>query len=144
MNENLARPVTAGAVLAVALYVYAVSDVAFGTHESVRLDKLAYSSTDGFVAQHHGDLLPAGVTTLRLDPGAYHFRTTSDVRLRVGANGSVEVVSTNDTKGGPPDPPGAPHVFAGQAAQWAGHVVAFGGAGSGTTGPVPALTVIRD
>lgn len=144
MKESIARPAAAGAILAAALYVYAASDVEFGTHESLRLDKLAYSQTDGYVAEHHGGLLPAGTTTVRLQEGVYHFRAAGDVQFRVGVGGSVVVVSPNDTKGGTPDPPSAPAPFAAHPVlQWAAHTVALSTTGSPSVGPAPTLTVIH-
>jgi hypothetical protein len=124
------------------LYVYAHSEVQLTTHETLGVDRLAYSAADGFFAERYGELLPAGTSTLRLDEGVYHFRAVGDVRMAMSQDSAVTVVHP-DTKDNWPDPPAAPSVWSEQAAQWDTHTVGLLGEGFGPTEPIPVLMVIR-
>jgi hypothetical protein len=121
------------AALMVVLYVHASSDIELTARETVRLDRLAYSEADGFVAERHGDLLEPGTTQVRLAEGVYHFRTAHDAQLRVADPDSVTVVapSVNDD----PKDPWPPSVSA-------VHAAAFGGRGAASPDRTPVLTVM--
>lgn len=137
------KATSVGACLAVALYVYAASEVRVTAQETLGIDRLAYTEADGFVAERHGELLPPGTTTLRLDEGVYHFRAVANVQLALSQDSAVTVVETNGSKTNWPDPPSAPALWSDQAAQWDTHGGAFNGAGFGGTESTPVLTVTR-
>jgi len=135
---------SAGACLTFALYVYAASDVQVTAHETLAVDRLAYTTANGFVAERHGELLPAGTTTVRLDEGVYYFRAVADVRLTLSQDSEVSVVHTTNTRTDFPDPPAAPRLWSDQGVHWDTHTVAFNAAGFGGAATTPVLTVIRD
>jgi len=133
------------ACLLAALYVYEPSHVEVSTHETVRLDRLAYSQADGWTVQRHGDLLQPGTTTVGLEPGVYRFRTTTDAQVRLGQDSSVTVVTpptTNGDKDVPPMP--RPKVVPGYPAErWSEHSYALAAKGFGEPDITPMLSVIH-
>jgi hypothetical protein len=78
---------------AVALYVYEAADVDLTLSETLRLSRLVYSPTDGYVLEHHGDLIRPGTTKLRLEVGVFHFKSINDVRLRIDPPDAVLIVT---------------------------------------------------
>src|SRR5882724_11843326 len=74
------------------MYVDRPSCIELCVRETVRLDRLQPTETDGYVAAQHGALLAPGVTQLQLEAGMYHFRTLDDAQLRV-ISGGVQVAS---------------------------------------------------
>lgn len=134
----------AGGSLMAVMYVYSASEVELTGQETLRLDQLAYSDADGFTLRHYGELLPPGTTTLQLDQGVYALRAVKAIQMRMGVDSAITTVTSNDTKGGWPDPPSAPVVWSSQSATlWKSHIQAFTGAGFGSARPAPVLTVIR-
>src|SRR5262245_22363915 len=97
------------AALLVLLYVSAPGDIDLTAQETVRLDRIEYSTVDGFTADRYGDLLRPGTNRVRLEPGVYHFRTLHDARLHVVQPGAVTVAASDrDGKDPWPDPPPPP------------------------------------
>jgi hypothetical protein len=84
---------TAHRAPAVALYVYDATDVDVTAMEILRLSRLAYTPTDGYFLQRHGDLLRPGTTRLRLEVGVYHFKSVRDVQLRIHRPDAVRVLT---------------------------------------------------
>src|SRR6266516_3275840 len=117
------------------MYVDQPSCIELHVRETVRIDRLTPTATDGYVAAQHGALLAPGVTQLQLDKGIYHFRTLDDAQLRVLAGG-VQVTSTSASDKNPwPDP---------RATNPAGAAALGDGKGHGPCGRVPTLRVAYD
>jgi hypothetical protein len=114
--------------LRVSLDVQQPSIVELTVGDRVQLDRLV-PSTDGYVAERHGDLIQRGVTTLALAQGLYAFKTLSAANLKVVQGGVMAAVLT-DTKGGTPDPPST-----------VGGPLQLGGAGDDPSDEPPAFTV---
>jgi hypothetical protein len=115
--------------LRVSLDVKQPSIIELTVGEKVQLDRLV-PSTDCYVAERHGDLIPAGVTTLALEQGLYAFKTLSAAHLKIVQGGVMTAVG-NGTKSGWPDPPLSSGVGP----------LPFGGAGDEPSGEMPRLTV---
>lgn len=120
--------------LTVMLYVAAPATIMLTAHETVRIDRLAYSAPGEVTASRHGDLLRPGTSTIRLDRGTYHFRTAGDARLHVADPDSVMVVTSPSEK--VIDPQAVPQPGPG------GDIVPLDGKkGGGLPDRIPALTV---
>lgn len=132
MNKGVRIGVTAaGAVyscLAVALYVHKVTSVELAANETLRLDRVVNSDSEGFVAEQYKDLIKPGSSTLQLEPGIYHFRSTTDVTL--GVDQDVDVVPLPNIKNPWPDPEATASPFDVSR-------------GNGQPDHVPELTVLR-
>ncbi|HET7013031.1 MAG TPA: hypothetical protein VFI65_03920 [Streptosporangiaceae bacterium] len=83
--------------LAVVLYVAAPATVTLTAHETVRIDRIESSAADGVTASRHGDLLRPGTSTIALDRGTYHFRTSKDARLHIADPDSVTMTMTSNS-----------------------------------------------
>ena len=114
------------------VYVDQPSCIELHVRETVRIDRLTPTETDGYVAEQHGALLAPGVTQLQLEAGLYHFRTLDDAQLRVIAGG-VQVASTSAA-----DKDIWPET---KATNPAGAAALGDGKGYGPCGRVPALHV---
>jgi hypothetical protein len=125
--------------LMVLLYVAAPTTIMLTAHETVRVDKLAYSADRGYTADRHGDLLRPGTSTVRLDRGTYHFRTTRDAALHVTDPASMTMRTSESVKCIPPPSlmPGKPESGPGPSDADA----VFGIKGNRAPGQVPALTI---
>jgi hypothetical protein len=84
--------------LAVILNVAAPTTITLTAHETVRIDRLAHSATDGLTASRHGDLLRPGTNTIHLDRGTYHFRTAGDAQLHVTDSDKVTMTTSRSNK----------------------------------------------
>ena len=84
--------------LTVMLYVAAPTTIVLAAHETVRIDRLAYSAAGDVTSSRHGDLLRPGANTIHLDRGTYQFRTAGDARLHVTDPDSVTMVTTQSAK----------------------------------------------
>ena len=115
------------------MYVDQPSCIELHVRETVRIDRLTPTATDGYVAEQHGVLLVPGVTQLQLDKGIYHFRTLDDAQLRVIAGG-VQVASMSSI-----DKDIWPET---KATNPAGAAALGDGKGYGPCGRVPALCVV--
>ena len=111
--------------LQVTLEVREPSAVEITVGERVQLDRLV-RARHGYVAERHGGLIGAGATTLDLAPGHYHFKTLSDVSLRVVRGGVTATPDERDPKD--PNPPS---------------VVLPSGKGDERQGLSPRLTVVQ-
>jgi hypothetical protein len=119
--------------LAVMLYVAAPTTIMLTAHETVRIDRLAYSAAGDVTASRHGDLLRPGTSTVLLDRGTYHFRTAGDAQLHVTDPEKLTVVTTRSAKTLPPPPATQPG---------AGGALPFDGLrGGGTPDHVPVLAI---
>jgi hypothetical protein len=113
--------------LMVALTVAEPAVVTLTVHDHVQLDRV--TGTD---AERYGDLVPPGITPVRLAAGTYVFRTTGDAQVQLGEGARVHartVAQVDNKDGGPPDPPRAQALPAAR--------------GDSPPDHVPTLTVLR-
>jgi len=119
--------------LAVMLYVAAPTTIMLTAHETVRMDRLAYSAAGDVTASRHGDLLRPGTNTIHLDRGTYHFRTAGDAQVHVTDPDSLTMATSQSAKCIDPPPvmrPGPDPV-----------IPLDGMRGGGIPDHIPALTV---